>query len=222
MEQLGQAGVASEQQRVQTIHLESFYRPLSPEDQIKAKRGQYNFDHPSAFDEDLLLNTLTQIKEGKTVELFQYDFVNNCRAEKTITVYPSDVIICEGILVFYFKEVRDLFNMKLFVDADADTRLSRRVLRYVKDLGRDLDQILHQYLNYVKPAFEDFCLPTKKYADVIIPQGADNKVAIGVIVQHIQDLLKPTGHPAPRLRHNSDTLAWFRNPYDEPPYTSAH
>ncbi|KAF1591553.1 UNVERIFIED_CONTAM: Uridine-cytidine kinase 2, partial [Eudyptes pachyrhynchus] len=92
-------------------------------------------------------------------------------------------------LAFYSQEVRDLFQMKLFVDTDADTRLSRRVLRDISERGRDLEQILSQYITFVKPAFEEFCLPTKKYADVIIPRGADNLVAINLIVQHIQDIL---------------------------------
>merc|ERR1719356_2051562 len=101
-------------------------------------------------------------------------------------VYPSDVVLLEGILVFYYKEVRDLFDMKLFVDTDADTRLARRVLRDIEERGRDLENVLFQYTNLVKPAFEEFCLPTKKYADVIVPRGAENTVAIDLIKQHIQ------------------------------------
>lgn len=104
-------------------------------------------------------------------------------------MYPADVVLFEGILMFYSQEIRDLFQMKLFVDTDADTRLSRRVLRDISERGRDLESILVQYITFVKPAFEEFCLPTKKYADVIIPRGADNLVAINLIVQHIQDIL---------------------------------
>ncbi|CDQ86834.1 unnamed protein product [Oncorhynchus mykiss] len=103
-------------------------------------------------------------------------------------VYPADVVLFEGILVFYSQEVRDMFHMKLFVDTDSDVRLSHRVLRDMKR-DRDLEQILNQYTTFVKPAFEEFCLPTKKYADVIIPRGVDNMVAINLIVQHIQDIL---------------------------------
>ena len=110
-----------------------------------------------------------------------------------------------------------MFHMKLFVDTDPDTRLSRRVLRDMSDRGRDLDQILHQYANFVKPAFEEFCLPVKKYADVIIPREADNLVAINLIVQHIQELLRANGHSndlhgnhhgrvdRTRIRHSSDS-----------------
>merc|ERR1711876_42551 len=104
-------------------------------------------------------------------------------------VYPSDVVLLEGILVFYHKEVRDMFDMKLFVDTDADARLSRRVLRDIEHRGRDLEHVLHQYTTLVKPAFEEFCLPTKKYADVIVPRGAENVVAIDLIKQHIQEII---------------------------------
>merc|ERR1712096_558615 len=94
----------------------------------------------------------------------------------------------EGILVFYFPKIRELFNLKLFVDTDADTRLARRVLRDIEERGRDLEHVLHQYTTLVKPAFEEFCIPTKKYADVIVPRGAENVVAIDLIKQHIQDI----------------------------------
>ncbi|KAK2543261.1 Uck2 [Columba livia] len=164
-----------------------------------------------AFDNELIVKTLKEITEGKTVQIPVYDFVSHSRKEETVTVYPADVVLFEGILAFYSQEVRDLFRMKLFVDTDADTRLSRRVLRDISERGRDLEQILSQYITFVKPAFEEFCLPTKKYADVIIPRGADNEgewnqtlslcagsqlcavaaelVAINLIVQHIQDIL---------------------------------
>ncbi|XP_025769269.1 uridine-cytidine kinase 1 [Puma concolor] len=115
-------------------------------------------------------------------------WVSPHRLPETTVVYPADVVLFEGILVFYSQEVRDMFHLRLFVDTDSDVRLSRRVLRDVHR-GRDLEQILTQYTTFVKPAFEEFCLPTKKYADVIIPRGVDNMVAINLIVQHIQDIL---------------------------------
>ncbi|XP_014302447.1 uridine-cytidine kinase 2, partial [Myotis lucifugus] len=149
-----------------------------------------------AFDNELIFKTLKEIIEGKTVQIPVYDFVTHSRKEETVTVYRADVVLFEGILAFYSQEVRDLFQMKLFVDTDADTRLSRRVLRDISERGRDLEQILSQYITFVKPAFEEFCLPTKKYADVIIPRGVDNLVAINLIVQHIQDILN--GGPSKR------------------------
>ncbi|XP_019936807.1 uridine-cytidine kinase 2-A [Paralichthys olivaceus] len=189
MEMLGQNEIDHHQRQVAILSQDSFYRVLTPEHKAKALKGQFNFDHPDAFDKDLIITTLWDIKEGKTVHIPVYDFVSHSRKEETVKVYPADVVLFEGILMFYSQEIRDLFQMKLFVDTDADTRLSRRVLRDISERGRDLESILAQYINFVKPAFEEFCLPTKKYADVIIPRGADNIVAINLIVQHIQDIL---------------------------------
>uniref|UniRef100_A0A8C5KV06 uridine/cytidine kinase n=1 Tax=Jaculus jaculus TaxID=51337 RepID=A0A8C5KV06_JACJA len=186
---LGQNEVDYHQKQVVILSQDSFYRVLTSEQKAKALKGQFNFDHPDAFDNELIFKTLKDITEGKTVQIPVYDFVSHSRKEETVTVYPADVVLFEGILAFYSQEVRDLFQMKLFVDTDADTRLSRRVLRDISERGRDLEQILSQYIMFVKPAFEEFCLPTKKYADVIIPRGADNLVAINLIVQHIQDIL---------------------------------
>ncbi|KAJ8038882.1 Uridine-cytidine kinase 2-B [Holothuria leucospilota] len=177
----------TDQRKLCIISQDSFYRDLSEKDQAK---GPINFDHPDAFDEHLMTSVMESIVAGKTVQIPVYDKVTNARRkDEFITVNPTDVVIFEGILVFYFKQIRELCQMKLFVDTDADTRLSRRVLRDVKERGRDLQTVLLQYVNYVKPAFEEFCLPTKKYADIIIPRGAENTVAIGLIVQHIRDLL---------------------------------
>ncbi|KAG8003291.1 Uridine-cytidine kinase 2-B [Nibea albiflora] len=170
MELLGQNEIDHHQRQVAILSQDCFYRVLTPEQKAKALKGQFNFDHPDAFDNDLIIATLWDIKEGKTVHIPVYDFVSHSRKEETVTVYPADVVLFEGILMFYSQEIRDLFQMKLFVDTDADTRLSRRVLRDISERGRDLES-------------------TKKYADVIIPRGADNLVAINLIVQHIQDIL---------------------------------
>ncbi|XP_061440275.1 uridine-cytidine kinase 2 [Rhineura floridana] len=186
---LGQNEVDHCRKQVVILSQDSFYHVLSTDQKAKALKGQFNFDHPDAFDNVLIAKTLREILEGKTVQIPVYDFVSHSRKEETVTVYPADVVLFEGILAFYNQEVRDLFQMKLFVDTDADTRLSRRVLRDISERGRELEQILSQYITFVKPAFEEFCLPTKKYADVIIPRGVDNLVAINLIVQHIQDIL---------------------------------
>ncbi|XP_053178281.1 uridine-cytidine kinase 2-A [Scomber japonicus] len=203
MELLGQNEIDHHQRQVAILSQDSFYRVLTPEQKAKALKGQFNFDHPDAFDNDLIIATLWDIKEGKTVHIPVYDFVTHSRKEETVTVYPADVVLFEGILMFYAQDIRDLFQMKLFVDTDADTRLSRRVLRDMSERGRDLESILAQYITFVKPAFEEFCLPTKKYADVIIPRGADNLVAINLIVQHIQDIV--TGGLTKRLN------GWFKS-----------
>ncbi|XP_029474493.1 uridine-cytidine kinase 2 [Rhinatrema bivittatum] len=186
---LGQNEVDHHQKQVVMLSQDSFYQVLTADQKAKALKGQFNFDHPDAFDNALILKTLREIKEGRTVQIPVYDFVSHSRKEETVIVYPADVVLFEGILAFYTQDIRDMFQMKLFVDTDADTRLSRRVLRDISERGRDLEQVLSQYITFVKPAFEEFCLPTKKYADVIIPRGVDNLVAINLIVQHIQDIL---------------------------------
>eukprot|EP00062_Callorhinchus_milii_P026752 gi/632989232/ref/XP_007883538.1/ PREDICTED: uridine-cytidine kinase 2-A-like [Callorhinchus milii] len=215
VELLGQNKVDQHQRQVVILSQDSFYRVLTVEQKTKVSKGQYNFDHPDAFDNELILRTLKDIISGRTVQIPVYDFVVHSRKEEMVTVYPADVVLFEGILVFYSQEVRELFQLKLFVDTDADTRLSRRVLRDINERGRDLEQVLTQYTTFVKPAFEEFCLPTKKYADVIIPRGVENLVAINLIVQHIQDIVNGgltkrngylTGHMvASRARHTSES-----------------
>ncbi|XP_013419170.1 uridine-cytidine kinase 2-B-like [Lingula anatina] len=212
VEKLGQANVERNQRQVITISQECFYRNLTQAEKDLAVQGKFNFDHPEAFDFDLMLKTLQDIKERKPVKLPAYDYATNARKEtEWIVVYPADVVLFEGILVFYCKQIREMFDMKLFVDTDPDTRLSRRVLRDTIELGRDLEKVLSTYIVFVKPAFEEFCLPTKKYADIIIPRGADNLVAIDLIVQHIQDILHPNpeahqrAERVQRTRHNSES-----------------
>uniref|UniRef100_A0A673W9G5 uridine/cytidine kinase n=1 Tax=Salmo trutta TaxID=8032 RepID=A0A673W9G5_SALTR len=169
MELLGQNKVDHHQRKVAIVSQDSFYRVLTLDQKAKALKGQYNFDHPDAFDNELMYRTLKDIVEGSVVEVPTYDFVTHSRLQDRITVYPADVVLFEGILVFYSQEVRDMFHMKLFVDTDSDVRLSHRVLRDMKR-DRDLEQILNQYTTFVKPAFEEF-------------------LAINLIVQHIQDIL---------------------------------
>ncbi|CAN7939119.1 unnamed protein product [Ixodes hexagonus] len=199
MEKVGLVG----QSHLVCLHQDSFYRELQPHERELASRGRFNFDHPGAFDDQLMIQTLSDILKEKVVHVPVYDFITNSRRQdEWTTVSPGvDVVLAEGLLLFYFPALRDMFHMKLFVDTDPDTRLARRVLRDVKERGRDLEKILHQYTTFVKPAFEEFCLPTKKYADVIIPRGADNEVAIDLIVQTVQDLVhqsRPSRPPRPQ------------------------
>jgi len=177
--------------RVSLVSQDSFYRPLTAEE--KETVSEYNFDHPDAFDWALLHEKISELRNqpklGKPVEIPLYDFVTHSRMTETQTIYGADIIILEGILVFYPKELRDLFDMKIFVDADADTRLARRVIRDINHRGRDVMGVLRQYEKFVKPSFDEYINPTKKYADVIIPRGADNHVAIDLIVQHVRTKL---------------------------------
>ena len=177
------------------VSLDSFYKKLTAEEISKAERGEQNLDHPAAFDEELAYQTMSSLIQGKAVQIPVYDKKKYKTTGETIKISAEtipDVVIIEGILVFYYPKIRELCQMKLFVDCDADTRLARRVLRDMKEYNRPLEHILNYYQKYVKPGFEEFCLPTKKYADVIIPRGAENSVAINLIVQHINDYLNST------------------------------
>ncbi|KAL4634406.1 hypothetical protein ACB092_04G197200 [Castanea dentata] len=174
--------------RVVLVNQDSFYRGLTDEE-LKHVH-EYNFDHPDAFDTEQLLECIGKLKSGQSVQVPIYDFKNHQRfSDRFRQVNASDVIILEGILVFHDQRVRNLMNMKIFVDADADVRLARRIKRDTVDRGRDVHSVLEQYSKFVKPAFDGFILPSKKYADVIIPRGGDNHVAIDLIVQHIRTKL---------------------------------
>ncbi|XP_055602786.1 uridine-cytidine kinase isoform X2 [Uranotaenia lowii] len=203
MEQLGQADMDSAQRQVVTISQDSFYRQLTDSEKARAEKGQFNFDHPDAFNEDLMLRTLEDVLKGQKVEINEYDYRSNAICpDRKLTIYPADVVLFEGILVFYFPAIRDLFHMKLFVDTDSDTRLARRVPRDINERGRDLENVLNTYMNFVKPAFEEFCSPTKKFADVIIPRGADNTVAIDLIVHHISEIVHSNAEHAAASSQN--------------------
>ncbi|XP_010252854.1 PREDICTED: uridine kinase-like protein 3 [Nelumbo nucifera] len=174
-------------QRVVLVNQDSFYHNLTEEELERVH--EYNFDHPDAFDTEKLLCTMDKLKHGQAVDIPNYDFKSYKNNVLPRRVNPSDVIILEGILLFHDPRVRDLMNMKIFVDTDADVRLARRIRRDTVEKGRDIGSVLDQYSKFVKPAFDDFILPTKKYADIIIPRGGDNHVAIDLIVQHIRTKL---------------------------------
>nr|KJB33964.1 hypothetical protein B456_006G041100 [Gossypium raimondii] len=174
--------------RVVLVNQDSFYRGLNTEELKRVH--EYNFDHPDAFDTEQLLECVEKLKSGQSVQVPIYDFKQHRRSSDSFRqVNASDVIILEGILVFHDQRVRNLMNMKIFVDTDADVRLARRIRRDTVERGRDVNSVLEQYAKFVKPAFDDFVLPSKKYADVIIPRGGDNHVAIDLIVQHIRTKL---------------------------------
>ncbi|CAD6191272.1 unnamed protein product [Caenorhabditis auriculariae] len=181
--------LANNDQRVISIQLDSFYKDVSAAQLEQVDLGEYDFDHPSAFDFDLLADVLERLIIGEPVEIPNYDILTNSR-QGVRTVEPADVVIVEGILVFYDERIRQLCSTKLFVDADADIRLSRRVKKDTGERKRPLSVVLSHYVNKVKPAFEEFCLPTKRYADVIIPRGGENDVAIDLIVENLQDFFR--------------------------------
>lgn len=174
--------------RVAIVNQDSYYRGLSAEENATAET--YNFDHPSAFDWELIEQHLLLLKQKKPIDVPHYDFVTHQRSATTTRLYAADVILFEGILTFAEERVRGLFDMKIFVDTDDDTRLIRRIRRDIAARGRTLESILTQYETFVKPSFDMHIAPTKKYADVIIPRGETNAVAIGLVAQHIKQELK--------------------------------
>ena len=146
-----------------------------------------------------MLSCLTNIRRRKITKIPIYDLrVNSHLPDEFIVINSPDVVLVEGILAFYHKETMEILDMKLFLETDSDTRLSRRVLRDVDHHGRALEHVLYQYENFVKPAFEEFCVPTKKHADIIIPGGAENTIAIKMICQHVINILSNNGESLKR------------------------
>ncbi len=150
------------------------------------ERRKINWDHPNAFDWDLLIAQLGALAEGKPIEKPVYDFVTHTRVERTVRVPPADVVVIDGILLFVDQRVRDLCDVKVFVDADADIRLIRRINRDMSRRGRPLKEILDQYVSTVQPMHMEFVEPSKRYADVIVPRGGHNQIANEMIVAKIE------------------------------------
>ncbi|XP_071483781.1 uridine-cytidine kinase-like 1 [Diadema antillarum] len=175
---------------VSLLSMDSFYKVLTKEQSEQAARNEYNFDHPDAFDFDLLVETLKKLKEGKHVEVPVYNFTTHSREKEKKTMYGANVVIFEGIMAFCKKELIDVLDMKIFVDTDSDIRLARRLRRDITERGRDLEGVLKQYNKFVKPAFEQFIEPSIQHADIVVPRGAENDVAMTLIVQHVHDQLK--------------------------------
>ena len=150
-----------------------------------ANRNEYNFDHPDAFDFDLVLKTLKELKKGKQVHIPVYNFTTHSREQRQKTIYGANVVIFEGIMAFASKELIDLMDIKIFVDTDSDIRLARRLKRDIGERGRSIDSVIDQYNKYVKTAFDYYIAPTMSYADIIVPRGGDNKIAIDLIVNLI-------------------------------------
>jgi uridine kinase len=181
---LGDASVAF-------IDMDAYYQDYShlPLEERKA----INWDHPNAFDWDLLVRQLAELAAGQLIDKPVYDFHAHVRSEAVVRVPPADVIVVDGILLFVDQRVRDLCDVKVFVDADSDVRLIRRIRRDMVKRGRPLAEILDQYLTTVQPMHLEFVEPSKRYADVIMPRGGHNPVAIEMIVAKISQRLQPAG-----------------------------
>lgn len=175
------------EKRASIIEQDCYYRDqshLPAEERVKV-----NYDHPLAFDTELLIEHLKQLLDGQVIPKPQYDFTVHNRKKETIPVEPREIIIVEGILVLDSPVLRDLMDIKIFVDTDADVRIIRRMVRDMQERGRTLDSVIAQYLDVVKPMHFEFVEPTKRYADIIIPEGGHNKVAIDIMVAKIKTII---------------------------------
>ncbi len=172
---------------VSVIYHDNYYK--AHHDLSYDERKKLNYDHPNSFDTDLMVSDLNKLKNGEAIECPVYDYTIHDRSNTTMTIRPSRVIIVEGILIFYDERVRDLCDIKIFVDTDADVRILRRIKRDVNERGRSLDSVIDQYLDTVKPMHEAFVEPTKKFADIIIPEGGKNRVAMEMVINRVQSHL---------------------------------
>jgi uridine kinase len=175
------------EESVVILHHDSYYVDRS--DLPPASREDINYDHPDSFDNELLLFHLNELRSGRPVEKPIYDFETHTRRKETITVRPARIILLEGILVLAEDALRESMDIKLYVDTDADERFIRRLRRDIADRGRTVDQVIEQYLKTVRPMHLQFVETSKRYADVIIPEGGQNRVAVDLIVTKARDIL---------------------------------
>ena len=175
-------------ENITLLQQDSYYKDQS--DLEFEEREKTNYDHPFAFDTDLLIEHLQKLLKGKTVKKPVYSFTRHTRTDETKKVRPREVIILEGILVLNNQKLRDLLDIKLYVQADNDVRFIRRLKRDMEQRGRSVDSVIEQYLEMVRPMHQQFVEPSKKYADVIIPEGGHNKVAMDILVTKIKTLIE--------------------------------
>lgn len=176
------------EQQILVIEQDSYYKDqshLSFEERVKT-----NYDHPFAFDNDLFIKQLGELLNYNSIEKPIYDFKVHNRKTETKTVHPADVIMVEGILILEDKRLRDLMDIKIFVDTDADVRFIRRLTRDIKERGRTIDSVINQYLSVVRPMHLRFIEPTKRYADIIVPEGGENHVAVDLLVTKVRTILE--------------------------------
>lgn len=176
-----------DEENVVVIAHDSYYRDLGSF--RNQSPDQINFDHPDSLESDLLARHLANLKAGKPIDQPLYDFTTNRRKQETKRLESKPIVIVEGILLFVEKELRDLMDIKIFIDADADERLIRRIRRDIQERGRSVDSIMSQYMKTVKPMHLQFVEPSKHWADMIIPRGAENDIAIDMVVTKIRSML---------------------------------
>ena len=172
-------------QEVTVISHDNYYK--RQDGKTYEERAKVNYDHPSAFDTDLLIEHLRQLKAGHSIQCPVYSYSDHNRTDRTVEIFPTKAIIVEGILIFQNPTLRDMFDIKIFVETDADVRILRRALRDVEQRGRTLQSVVNQYLTTVKPMHEQYVEPSRKYADIVVLEGGHNLVALEMIMQRIQN-----------------------------------
>ena len=172
---------------VAVVPLDSYYNDTT--DMTDEERKAINFDHPDAFDWKLLIKQINMLRRGEAIEQPTYSYILSNRLKETVHVEPKPVIIIEGIMTLINKKLRDMMDLKIFVDTDSDERLIRNIQRDVVERGRTVDMVINRYLDVLKPMHEQFIEPTKKYADLIIPQGGENLKGIGILCKYIEGLV---------------------------------
>lgn len=172
------------QDEVSILRHDNYYK--RHDDMCYEERRKLNYDHPDAFDTELLCEHIRELKAGRSIQMPVYDYSVHNRSEETIEVRPAPVIVLEGILIFAETSLCELMDIKVFVDTDADVRILRRIVRDVKERGRSLDSVISQYLTTVKPMHEQFVEPSKRRADIIIPEGGENLVALEMLIQRVR------------------------------------
>lgn len=175
-------------ENVELLSQDYYYLPY--DDLPFEERVKLNYDHPKAFDTSKLIGDITSLKEGKAIDRPVYSYTEYTRLSETVSVNPSKVLIVEGFMIFENSKLRDLMDIKIYVDTDADIRLIRRIVRDVNERGRTLESVIYQYINTVKPMHEQFVEPYKKYADIIIPRGGKNDVAIDMLIHKIKSIVE--------------------------------
>ena len=173
---------------VSILYHDNYYK--RHDDMPYEERCKLNYDHPDAFDTDLMIRDIQALRRVESVQCPVYDYTIHNRSDKTVEVQPTKVIIIEGILIFENPQLRDLMDIKIFVDTDADVRILRRILRDVKERGRSLDSVVDQYLTTVKPMHEQFVEPSKRCSDIIVLEGGHNVVALDMIIQRIKSFVE--------------------------------
>lgn len=176
---------------ITVLQQDAYYRDLA--DLEPAQRATRNFDHPNSIEIEHFTGHLKALREGRPVERPVYDFRRHVRTGETVCIEPRDVILAEGILLFHFPEVRELLDVRIYVDTPPDIRLLRRIDRDIRERGRTFESVGEQYVRTVRPMHEEFVEPSKRFADVIIPEGGENEIAIEMIASRVQALLGPGG-----------------------------